>query len=97
MSRMAPGSRSRAVRLEKRRVIAVGDEADLVAVRLVRDGKAELARKRADGRLVERADRKRRVRQLGLRQREEEVRLILRASMPRISRYRPSSSRSTRA
>jgi hypothetical protein len=45
-----------AVGLEKGIVVAVGDEADLVAVGLLGDGKIELARERADSRLVERTD-----------------------------------------
>ena len=52
--------------LEKPGVIAVGDEADLVAVRLLGDGQPELARLLADGGLVELADREQRVRQLRL-------------------------------
>ena len=59
-------------------MVAVGDEADLVAVRLLRNGQPELARLLAHGALVEVADRKHRVRELRLVQREEEVRLILR-------------------
>ena len=68
----------RALPLEERRVVAVGHEADLVAVGLFGDRQAELARVLADRRLVERADREHRVRELRLVQREEEVRLILR-------------------
>ena len=59
-------------------MVAVGDEADLVAVRLLGDRQPELARLLADGRLVEVADREHRVRQLRLVEREQEVRLILR-------------------
>ena len=58
-------------------MVAVGDEADLVAVRLLRDRQAERAGVLADRRLLEAADRKHRVGELRLRQREEEVRLIL--------------------
>ena len=95
---MAPGA-SRAPRaLEERGVVAVGDEADLVAVRLVGDGEAEPRRMRADGGLVERADREQRVRELLLRQREEEVRLILGGDRRRASAGTAvAASRSTRA
>ena len=72
------GGADGAVRFEKGIVVAVGDEADLVAVGLLRDGEIELARQRADSRLVERTDREERVRELILRQREEKIRLILR-------------------
>ena len=53
-SRIAPRARDAPCALEERRVVAVGDEADLVAVRLLRDRQAELARVRADRGLVER-------------------------------------------
>ena len=72
------GGADGAVGFEKGIVVAVGDEADLVAVGLLGDGEIELARERADSRLVERTDREERVRELILRQREEKIRLILR-------------------
>src|SRR5262249_59180100 len=54
-----------------------GDEADLLAVLLRRDPQPEAARFLADGGLVEVPDRESRARELRLRQREEEVRLVL--------------------
>src|SRR5688500_9949413 len=65
------------VALDKRRVIAVGDEADLVAVGLVGDRQSALARDRAHVRLRQLADWKLRARELLLREREEKVGLIL--------------------
>ena len=62
----------------KRRVVVVGNEADLLAVRLVGDRQPRRARVLADGVLRPIADREDRARQLVLRQREQEVRLILR-------------------
>ena len=87
---MAPAERTAPWRFEKGRVVAVGDEADLVAVGLLGDGEAELARERADRRLVERADREQRVRELLLRQREEEIRLILRRIDAALEQVRPA-------
>ena len=63
----AAGSAAAAT-LDERRVIAVGHEADLVAVRLVGDGKAKLARVLPNGVLVECADGKAGVGELRLRQ-----------------------------
>ena len=63
---MAPAPAIAPCALEKRRVVAVGDEADLVAVRLVGDAQPELARLLAHRRLVEIADREHRVRELRL-------------------------------
>jgi hypothetical protein len=53
-------------------------EADLVAVGLVRDSQPQLPRQRPYFRLLERTDGKHRVRELILRQREQEIGLILR-------------------
>ena len=62
---------------DERRVVAVGHEADLLAVGLVGDREPEPARLGAHGRLRQRAHREQRSRQLLLRQREQEVRLVL--------------------
>ena len=94
---MAPGERTAPWRFEKGIVVAVGDEADLVAVGLLGDGEIELARERADSRLVERADREERVRELILRQREEEIRLILRGIDAALEQVPPAVASSTRA
>ena len=62
---------------DERRVVAVGHEADLLAVGLVGDQQSEPARLGAHVRLRQRAHRKHRAGQLLLRQREQEVRLVL--------------------
>ena len=64
--------------LEERRVLTRGDEANLVAVRLLGDRQAQLTRTVPHGRLVEGPDWEHRVRELTLRQREEEIRLVFR-------------------
>src|SRR5258705_367900 len=63
--------------LHKGRVVAVGNEADLLAVWLVGDGKAKSSRLLAHLGLDQAADRKDGAGKLILRQREEEVRLVL--------------------
>ena len=80
-------------------MIAVGHEADLVAVGFLGDAETQLTRMLADLRLVERTDRKHGVRELRLRQREEEVRLVLCLDRRRAAAgiVRVPSSRSTRA
>ena len=88
---MAPRRRVAArCALDERGVVAVGDEADLLAVRLVGDRQAERARVLAHLGLVEVADREARARSCAWVEREQEVRLILgRDRAPRCSRYRP--------
>src|SRR5262245_1596765 len=73
-------SRPRAVRCprcHKRRIVVVRDEADLLAVWLVSHREPTRPGVVAHGVLRAIADRKARLRELILRQREEEVRLIL--------------------
>src|SRR5690606_23387524 len=70
--------RLRPQRLDDRRVVAVGHEADLHALGLVGGGQAERAGTRAHLLLVERADREARRRELRGAEVEEEVRLVLR-------------------
>src|SRR5882762_898027 len=62
---------------DERRVIAVRDEADLLAVGLVGDRETEPPRLVADLRLGETSHREHRTRQLVLRQREQKVGLVL--------------------
>ena len=62
---------------DEARVVVVGDEADLLAVRLVGDGQLPSPRVLADRILGTIAHREHRVRELLLRQREQEIRLIL--------------------
>src|SRR5581483_2634404 len=62
---------------DERRIVAVGDEADLLAVGLVGDDQSEPPRLLAHIRLHQRADGEYRPRELILREREQEVRLIL--------------------
>ena len=59
------------------RVLSGGHEANLLAVLLLRNGQSQLTRFLSDGGLVEVSDRELRARELRLRQREEEIRLIL--------------------
>src|SRR6266571_5286170 len=63
--------------LHKGRVVAVGNEADLLAVWLVGDGKAKPSRVLAHLALDQAANRKHGTGELILRQREQEVRLVL--------------------
>ena len=73
-----PRATAGALRRDERGVVAVGDEADLLAVRLVRHLQPEPPRlRRAPRGLVSDADRKHAARELILRQREQEVRLVL--------------------
>jgi len=65
------------VLLHEARVIVVGNEADLLAVRLVGDGQPALARVGAHGVLRPIAHRKNGATELILRERKQEVRLIL--------------------
>ena len=71
-------ARRRRVLVDEARVVVVRDEADLLAVRLVGDRQPRAARVLADGVLRAIADREDGARELLLRQREQEVRLILR-------------------
>ena len=89
--------------LDEARVVAVGNEADLLAVRLVGDGQAAIACVGAHVGLRQLADRERRAGELRLRQREEEVRLVLRGVARRAgaagarSSHRPRRGRSGRS
>ncbi len=67
-----------AVSLQEGCMVPIRDEADFVAVGLVGDGQPKLPGELPDGPLLQGADRKNRVRQLFLGEREEEIRLILR-------------------
>ena len=64
--------------LDERRVVAVGNEADFLAVGLLGDRQPEAARDVANRVLRQIADGEARARQLLLREREQEIRLILR-------------------
>src|SRR5208337_2644494 len=66
-----------ALPLDKPRVIAVGNEADFLALRLVRGGKAQCARTGANFGLGHGAKRKNRAREFVLPEREKKIRLIL--------------------
>src|SRR6476659_7537777 len=79
-----------AVPFEERGVIAVRHEADLVAVRLVGHLKPERTGMRAHRLLVQRTDGKARVSELVLREREQEVRLILRLVQAALEQEAPS-------
>jgi hypothetical protein len=65
------------VSLDELRIVAVGNEADFLAVRLVSYRKAPLARVRANLGLREPSNREDRRLQLLLRQRKQEIRLVL--------------------
>src|SRR5579872_5728868 len=65
------------ISLEKRRVVAIGDEANLLAIHLIGDWQSQAAGDLAHFGLIQLADRKQRAGQLRLRQAEEEVGLIL--------------------
>ena len=85
--------------LDERGIVAVRDEADLLAVRLGRDAELESPRVLADCLLVEMADREPGARQLLLREREQEVGLILGRVERRAAarRCRPSRARCARS
>src|SRR5260370_15848749 len=67
----------RACTLDESRIIAVGHKAYFLALGLVCIGEAQLTRAGANFGLGDRAERKKRARELGLPEREEKVRLIL--------------------
>ena len=77
--------RVRALLRRRTRVVVVGDEADLLAVRLVGDRQAAAPRVLADRVLRPVADGEDRARELLLRQREQEIRLVLRRRRRRAS------------
>src|SRR5262249_36561871 len=74
-----PGPDARRARgtLDKSRVVAIGNETDLLALGLVRVGESQSARPRAHLGLGHRAERKQGPREFGLGQREKKIRLVL--------------------
>ena len=75
------GESFRCATLEEIRVI-VGNEADLLRIRLIENGKPKRARQLADGGLLHLADRKHHARERLRADPEQDVRLILRAIEP---------------
>ena len=79
----AGARRLRRLALDERRVVAIRNEADLLAVGLLRHVQLQALRVRAHGVLVEVPDGKRGARQVFLRQREQEIGLSFELSAPR--------------
>ena len=77
--------------LDQRRIIAVGDEADILAVGFARYAEAEFRRQFAHARLGQAAERKAQIIELRLRRREQEIALVARriGSAVQLSPARP--------